>query len=133
MTLTSFWRQRDFLMTSSILKVSIMTQMDINFCISLFYIFLRNVMAFDKELAILYGFLNSRISKNPTLLKTFFKNFCLILYQIHIILCKTAKYYVLNQTRSILLVPPKYTFWSFWSFSWSFSAFLMTSSFIRVT
>ena len=39
-----------------------MTQMDINFCI-LFYIFLRNVMAFDKELAILYGFFNLRISK----------------------------------------------------------------------
>ena len=39
-----------------------MTQMDINFCI-LFYIFLRNVMAFDKELTILYGFFNLRISK----------------------------------------------------------------------
>ena len=51
-----------FMMTSSLLKISIMTQMDINFCI-LFYIFLRNVMTFDKELAILYGFFNLRISK----------------------------------------------------------------------
>ena len=33
-----------------------MTQIDINFCILLFYIFLRNFMAFDKELAILYEF-----------------------------------------------------------------------------
>ena len=55
----------DFLMMSSILKVSIMIQMGINFCILLFYIFLRNVMAFDKELAILYGFFNLRISKKP--------------------------------------------------------------------
>ena len=54
-----------FVMMSSLLKVSVMTQMDINFCILLFYIFLRNVMAFDKELAILYGFFNLRISKKP--------------------------------------------------------------------
>ena len=37
--------------------------MDINFCILLFYILLRNIMAFDKELSILYGFFNLRISK----------------------------------------------------------------------
>ena len=65
-----------FLMTSSLLKVLIRTQMDINFCILLFYTFLRNVnvmlwnvMLFDKELAILYGFFNSRISKKTTLLE----------------------------------------------------------------
>ena len=46
-----------------------MTQMDINFCVLLFYIFLRNVIAFDKELAILYGFFNLRISKKFTLLE----------------------------------------------------------------
>ena len=46
-----------------------MTQMDINFCILLFYIFLINVMAFDKELAILYGFFNLRISKKAVLLE----------------------------------------------------------------
>ena len=40
-----------------------MTQTDINFCILLFDIFLRNVMAFDKELAILYGFFNLRTYK----------------------------------------------------------------------
>ena len=73
----------------SLFKVSIMTHMDINFCILLFYIFLRNVMAFDKELALLYGFSNSRISKKTTLLekkpqwdpKHYFFNFCLILNQ----------------------------------------------------
>ena len=41
-----------------------MTQMDTNFCILLFYIVLRNVMAFDKEVAILYRFFKLRISKN---------------------------------------------------------------------
>ena len=46
-----------------------MTQMDIKFCILLFYIFLRNVMAFDIELAILYGFFNLRISEKSTLLE----------------------------------------------------------------
>ena len=46
-----------------------MTQMEFNFCILLFYIFLRNAMAFDKELAILYGFFNLRISKKTTLLE----------------------------------------------------------------
>ena len=56
-------------MMQSLLEVSIMTHMDINFCILLFYIFLRNVMAFDKELAFLYGFSNSRISKKTTLLE----------------------------------------------------------------
>ena len=50
-------------MMSSLLKVSVMTQMDFNFCNWLFYIFLRNVMAFDKAIAILYGFFNLRISK----------------------------------------------------------------------
>ena len=43
--------------------------MDINFCILLFYIFLRNIMLFDKELATSYGFFNLRISKNTTLLE----------------------------------------------------------------
>ena len=43
--------------------------MDINFCILLFYIFLRNVMTFDIEIVILYGFFNLRISKKPTLLE----------------------------------------------------------------
>ena len=56
-------------MMSSLLKVSIKTQMDINFCILLFYFILRNVMAFDKELAILYGFFNLRISKETTLVE----------------------------------------------------------------
>ena len=63
--------------------------MDINFCILLFYIFLRNAMTFDKELAIFYGFFNLRISKKTTLLRKssngvqniFFLNFCLLLYQ----------------------------------------------------
>ena len=50
-------------MTSVLLKVPIMTQLDIKFCILLFYTFLRNIMAFDKELAILYGFFSLRISK----------------------------------------------------------------------
>ena len=67
-----------------------MTQMDINFCILLFYIFLRNVMAFDKELAILYGFFNLRISKETTLVENspneaqnifFLFEFFFILYQ----------------------------------------------------
>ena len=35
-----------------------MNQININFFILMFYIFLRNVMVFDKELAILYGFNN---------------------------------------------------------------------------
>ena len=57
-----------------------MTHMAITFCILLFYILLRNVMTFDKQLAILYGFFNLRISKKTTLLeiapmesKTFFE------------------------------------------------------------
>ena len=37
--------------------------MVINFCILLFYIFLRNVIAFDKEDSNLYGFFNLRISQ----------------------------------------------------------------------
>ena len=62
-----------------------MTQMDINFCIFLFYIFLRNVMAFDEELALLYGFFNLRISKKTTLLEkspngAHKKNFCEFLF-----------------------------------------------------
>ena len=56
--------------------------MDINFCILLLCIFLRNIMAFDKELAILCGFFNLRISKKPTFLeKSPPLNFCLILNQ----------------------------------------------------
>ena len=43
--------------------------MDINFCILLVYIFLRNFMAFDKKLAILYGFFNLKISKKTALLE----------------------------------------------------------------
>ena len=69
-----------------------MTKMDIKSCILLFYIFLRNAMAFDKELAILYEFSNLRISKKTTLLEKsaneariffvfFCFSFCLILYQ----------------------------------------------------
>ena len=67
-----------------------MTQVDINFCILLFYIFLRNVMAFHKEAALLYGFFNLRISKKTTLLEKkpqwnpkhlIFFNFCLLLYE----------------------------------------------------
>ena len=46
-----------------------MTQIDINFCILMFYILLRNVMTFDKELAISYGFFNLRISKKTTFLE----------------------------------------------------------------
>ena len=45
-----------------------MTQMEFNFCILMFYIFLRNVMPFDQELAILYGFFKLRISKKKTTL-----------------------------------------------------------------
>ena len=70
-------------MMSPLLKVSIVTQMDINFCILLFYIFLRNVMAFDKKLTILYGFFNLKISKktkllenSPNMPQNFFFNFC---------------------------------------------------------
>ena len=66
-----------------------MTQMDINFCILLLYVFLRNVMVFDIELAILYGFFNLRISKKITILgkspnraqNILFLNFYLILHQ----------------------------------------------------
>ena len=66
-----------------------MTEMDISFCILLFYIFLRNVMAFDKKLAILYRFFNLIISeknypsreKPQWVPKHIFLNFCLILYQ----------------------------------------------------
>ena len=65
-----------------------MTQMNINFCFLLFYMFLRNVIAFDKELAILCRSFNSRISKKTTLLgkklngaQNIFFNFYLILYQ----------------------------------------------------
>ena len=46
-----------------------MTQMDINLCILLFNIYVRNVMAFDKELAILYRFFNLRISTKTTFLE----------------------------------------------------------------
>ena len=54
--------------------------MDINFCILLFYILLRNIMAFDKEFSILYGFFNLSISKKEKK-KRKKLNFCLILYQ----------------------------------------------------
>ena len=75
-----------------------MAQMDINFCILLFYIFLRNVMAFDKELAILYGFFNLRISKKTTLLEKspngaqniVFWIFVWFYIKIHMILYKTT-------------------------------------------
>ena len=65
-----------------------MTQMDINFCILLFYIVLRNVMAFDKEIAILYRFFNLKISKKAALVenvpmgpKTFFLYIYIYIYQ----------------------------------------------------
>ena len=75
-------------------------------------------MAFDKELAILYGFFNLRISKETTLVENspneaqnifFYLNFFLFYIKMHIILYKTDKFYLLNQSRSLLLVPPKYT------------------------
>ena len=67
-----------------------MTQIDINFYILLFYIFLRNVLVFDKELAIIYESFNLKFSKKSTLVEKnpngtqnffFFFNFCLILHQ----------------------------------------------------
>ena len=128
MTLTSFWRHKAiwhyhntkiafsaFLMASSLSKVSIQIQTDINFCILLVYIFLRNVMVFDKEVAILYGFFNLRIpkktllEKSPNGPKTFFKIFGWCYIKMHIILYKSVKFYVFYQFRSILLVPAKYT------------------------
>ena len=70
-------------------------------------------MAFDIELAILYGFFNLRISEKSTLLEKSHNKiqtfFFLFYIKLHIILYKTAKFYVLNQSRSMLLVPPKYT------------------------
>ena len=75
-------------------------------------------MAFDKELVILYGFFNLRISKETTLVENspneaqnifFYLNFFLFYIKMHIILYKTDKFYLLNQSRSLLLVPPKYT------------------------
>ena len=75
-------------------------------------------MAFDKELAILYGFFNLRISKETTLVENspneaqnifFLFDFFLFYIKMHIILYKTDKFYLLNQSRSLLLVPPKYT------------------------
>ena len=56
-------------MTSSLLKVSIMTQMNINFRFLLFYIFLRNVIAFNKELAILARGEGSSFPMNLTSIK----------------------------------------------------------------
>ena len=78
--------------------------MDIDFGILLFYIFFKNIMAFDKELALTYGFFNFRISKKSTLLEKspngaqniFFFNFSLLYIKMHIILYKTGKFYVLN-------------------------------------
>ena len=63
--------------------------MDMNFCILLFYIILRNLMEFNKEFAILYGFFKLRISKKYALLgksvnwdrKSFLLIFYLVLYQ----------------------------------------------------
>ena len=103
-----------------------MTQMDINFCILLFYIVLRNVMAFDKEIAILYRFFNLKISKKAALVenvpmgpKTFFL-YIYIYIKMYVILNKTTKFSVLNQSGSVLLVPAKYILekqkiWSFFS------------------
>ena len=65
-----------------------MTQMDINFCILLFYMFLRNVVALDKELVFYMGFsIYEFLKKLPSRKmsqwypENFFWNFCLILYQ----------------------------------------------------
>ena len=132
MTFTSKWRHMLHGITRTLklrfsalwwrhhfLKVSIMTQIDINVCILLFYIFLRNLMAFDKELVILHGFFNLRISKKELPLypsrkkhrwsQNIFFFFAWFYIKMHIILYKTAEFYFLNQSRSILLVPPKYT------------------------
>ena len=49
----------------------------------------------------------------------------------HITLYKTTKFYGLNQSRSILLVPPKYTLENYKI--WSFLPYLMTSSLSHVT
>ena len=84
-------------MASSLLIVSIMTQIDLYCFILLFYIFLRNVMAFDKELAILYGFFNLRISEKLLFLKKALMGPNIYLN------------FVINQSRNILLVPRKYT------------------------
>ena len=106
-----------------------MTQMDINFSILLFHIFLRNVIAFDKELDILYGFFNLRFLKKLPFHKkismaprTFFEFLFDFISKKHKILYKIAKFYVLNQSRSILLVSAKYTLdnqkvWLFFSVS----------------
>ena len=93
--------------------------MDIKFCILLFYMFLRNVMAFDKELAIFYGFFNLRISKQFSLQKqkpqwcsdhfSFFLIFVWFYIKMDTVLYKTGEFYVLNQSRSILWLPPNYT------------------------
>ena len=74
-------------------------------------------MVFDKELPILYGFFNLKLSKrhNPSrkklqcVSKPFFLNFCLIFIEADINWYKTVKFYVLNESRSILLDPLKYT------------------------
>ena len=101
-------------MTSSLLKVSIMTQVDINICVLLLCILLRNIMAFDKELAILYGFFNLKISKKTTLLEKSpngAQNNFLIFFldqNTNKFCTKLPIFFVLNQSRSILLVPPKY-------------------------
>ena len=72
--------------------------MDINFCIVLFYIFLRDVIAFDKEVGNLYGFFNLRISQKTTLGAPngaqnvfFFRIFVWFHIKTHTILNKTAK------------------------------------------
>ena len=74
-------------------------------------------MAFDRELAISYGFFNLRIYKKTAFLEKcssgaqniFFFFFFKFYIKMQIILYKIVKFYVLNQSRSILLVPPKYT------------------------
>ena len=112
----------DFLMTSWLLKVSIMTQTGIIFCILLFHIFLKNVISFDKELAILYEFFDLRISKKNYFsrkklqrdLKYFLKNFCLILYQ---------NTYDFVQSRQVLCFKSiyKYSFGPTQIYPWKFS------------
>ena len=74
-------------------------------------------MAFDEELAILYAFFNLRISMKTTLLEKrsngaqniFWEFLFDFKLKMHIILYKTATFHILNQSRSIFLVPLKYT------------------------
>ena len=71
--------------------------MDINVCILLLYIFLRNVMAFDKEFGILYGFCNLRISKKATLqVKSPIGVQNILFMNLFLILCQNAYSFVQN-------------------------------------